>query len=193
MPHDAGSNAPDDAHLVNATLQGDLSSFGIMVERYWHLVNALALSRIDNPVDAEDVAQETFLKAYSQLGKLRDPARFAGWISKIAGQQCINHIRKNARRPVVTDAAAEDAGTPAAAFACRGNPGLTEDQASFVRETVAGLPLKFRKVIIMRFVAGLSAAQIAKQLGKRHGTVRVWLHRAYRILRKDLAALLEEV
>jgi DNA-directed RNA polymerase specialized sigma24 family protein len=45
----------------------------------------------------------------------------------------------------------------------------------------------------MRFVAGLSAAQIAEQLGKRHGTVRVWLHRGYQILRKDLVSLLEEV
>jgi len=45
----------------------------------------------------------------------------------------------------------------------------------------------------MRFVGGLSAVQIAKQLGKRPGTVRVWLHRAYKILRKDLSGILEEV
>jgi RNA polymerase sigma-70 factor (ECF subfamily) len=76
---------------------------------------------------------------------------------------------------------------------CSSNPGLNDEQVHFVRKTVSRLPEKFRKVIIMRFVAGFSAAQIAEQLGKRHGTVRVWLHRAYQILRKDLVSLLEEV
>jgi len=71
--------------------------------------------------------------------------------------------------------------------------GLTDEQVHFVRQTVSRLPDKFRKVIIMRFMAGLSAVQIAEKLGKRHGTIRVWLHRAYQILRKDLVSILEEV
>ena len=73
------------------------------------------------------------------------------------------------------------------------NPGLSESQIHFVRQAVSELPPKSQRLIIMRFVAGLSAVQIAEQLGKRPGTVRVWLHRAYKILRKDLAPLLEEV
>ena len=73
------------------------------------------------------------------------------------------------------------------------NPGLTQNQIHFVRQTVRGLPEKFRTMIVMRFVADLSTVQIAEQLGKRPGTVRVLLHRAYKLLRKDLAPLLEEV
>jgi DNA-directed RNA polymerase specialized sigma24 family protein len=73
------------------------------------------------------------------------------------------------------------------------NPGLSTGQAHFVRRTVSRLPEGLRKVVIMRFVGGLSASQIARQLGKRHGTVRVALHRAYKTLRKDLASLLEEI
>jgi RNA polymerase sigma factor (sigma-70 family) len=73
------------------------------------------------------------------------------------------------------------------------NPGLSAGQIRFVRQAVSELPAKSQRVIIMRFVAGLSAVQIAQQLGKRPGTVRVWLHRAYQSLRKDLAPLLEEV
>ncbi len=73
------------------------------------------------------------------------------------------------------------------------NPGLNERQLQFVRQAVGQLPGKLQKPIIMRFMAGLSAVQIAAQLGKRPGTVRVWLHRAYKILRRDLAPLLEEV
>ena len=73
------------------------------------------------------------------------------------------------------------------------NPGLTQNQIQFVRQTVRRLPEKFRTLIIMRFVAGLSTVNIAEQLGKRPGTIRVRLHRAYKLLRKDLAPLLEEV
>ncbi|MBC8216980.1 MAG: sigma-70 family RNA polymerase sigma factor, partial [Planctomycetes bacterium] len=73
------------------------------------------------------------------------------------------------------------------------NPGLTQSQVHFVRQTVGRLPEKFRTLIVMRFMAGLSTVQIAEQLGKRPGTVRVRLHRAYKILRRDLAPLLAEV
>jgi len=78
------------------------------------------------------------------------------------------------------------------ALAVNKNPGLSAEQAHFVRQTVGRLPEKFRKLIIMRFVGGLSAVEIAKQLGKRHGTVRVGLHRAYKLLRKELAPILQE-
>ncbi len=182
-----------DEKLVEATLQGDISSFGIIVERYWDMVIAFALSKIDNTTDAEDIAQESFLKAYSQLHKLRNPSRFAGWLSKIATQQCVNHIRKNAHKRIASSYTTHDVNASAQAVVYNSNPGLTDEQAYFVRQTISTLPEKFRKVIIMRFVVGLSTVQIAKQLGKRHGTVRVWLHRAYQILRKDLVSIFEEV
>ncbi|UCG58931.1 MAG: RNA polymerase sigma factor, partial [Phycisphaerales bacterium] len=104
-----------------------------------------------------------------------------------------NLLRKYARSKTVSSCEVDSLEAVAPAVAPNGNPGLTNEQTNFVRQTVSRLPEKFQKVIIMRFVAGLSAVQIAKRLGKRHGTVRVWLHRAYTILRKDLAPLLEEV
>ena len=73
------------------------------------------------------------------------------------------------------------------------NPGLTAEQIHFIRQTIGKLPEKFKRPVIMRFVSGLSAVEIARQLGKRPGTVRVWLHRAYCLLRQELEPLLEEV
>ncbi len=64
MPPQSG---PDDEQLVLATLRGDVPSFGLLVERYWRMVSALALSRVRDSAQAEDIAQESFLKAYSQL------------------------------------------------------------------------------------------------------------------------------
>lgn len=193
MPNGHNTTSLSDEQLIKDIQRGDIASFGIILERYWNMVMAFALSRIDNTADAEDIAQESFLKAYSQLHKLRHPYRFAGWLSKIATQQCVNHIRKNVRKRNACIHSDYDADLSAQVVMYKSNPGLTEEQVHFVRKTVSRLPEKFRKVIIMRFVAGLSAVQIAEKLGKRHGTIRVWLHRAYQILRKDLVLLLEEV
>jgi RNA polymerase sigma-70 factor (ECF subfamily) len=190
--HHQATNSSDE-QLIRATSGGDLAAFGSLVERYWSMVFALALSRINDPAEAEDVAQESFLKAYSQLRSLREPCRFAGWVSKIALQHCADTVRKNRRWRAVSGSRVIPVGDLEAMPACSSNPGLTDTQIQFVRQTVGELPAKFRKLIIMRFMGGLSAVQIAEQLGKRPGTVRVWLHRAYKMLRQDLAPLLEEV
>ncbi|MHC4462580.1 MAG: RNA polymerase sigma factor [Planctomycetota bacterium] len=183
----------DDEKLIRATLRGDISAFGTIVERYWNMVVGLAFSRIADAAEAEDIAQESFLKAYSQLGSLRKPSRFAGWLSKIALQECCNTVRSNSRCRTALGCKATGLEELNVKAAETGDTRLTESQIHLVRQTVRRLPEKFQKLIVMRFVAGLSAVQIAEQLGKRPGTVRVWLHRAYKILRKDLAPLLEEV
>lgn len=185
--------ATDDERLVLATLRGDIPSFGVLVERYWKMVFALAISRVRDAAEAEDIAQESFLKAHSQLHTLRDPSRFAGWLGRITLQQCTNAIRKSRRHRAAMDREAAESVDREAVCEYSSNPGLTEAQIRFVRETICNLPAKLQELIIMRFTTGLSAVQIARQLGKRPGTVRVWLHRAYKILRKDLAPLLEEV
>jgi len=193
MPESPITTTETDKQLVKSTLLGETSAFGAIVERYWNMVVALALSKVSDPAEAEDIAQESFLKAYSQLANLKDQSRLAGWLSKITMQQCSNSLR----RAIRSKRALGHRTTPIEALdeqpAMTANPGLTQNQVRFVRQTVRQLPEKFRTMIVMRFVADLSTVQIAEQLGKRPGTVRVWLHRAYKILRKDLAPLLEEV
>jgi len=193
MSNEGRQAESSDERLVRAALAGDLAAFGTLVERYWNMAFALALSRTSDPQGAEDIAQESFLKAYSQLHSLRDPSRFAGWVGRIAVQQCTDAARKHRRRRAALGARARPAGERDATPVYSSNPGLTETQMQFVRKTVGRLPEKFRNLVIMRFMGGLSAVQIAQQLGQRPGTVRVRLHRAYKILRKDLAPLLEEV
>jgi len=193
MPENETLNKRSDEQLVKAALRGDTPSYGLIVERYWKMAVALALSKINDAIEAEDIAQEGFIKAYSQLHKLRYPDRFAGWLSKIVTQLCINHVRKYAKGRSVVSLDTKVFETLDSGLAFSSNPGLDENQISFVRRTVAKLPDKFKKVVIMRFVAGFTSAEIAKKLGKRHGTVRVWLHRSYEILRKELAPIFEEV
>jgi RNA polymerase sigma factor (sigma-70 family) len=74
-----------------------------------------------------------------------------------------------------------------------GNPGLTDEHRLFVRNAVGRLKEKYQTVVVMRFVGGLNASEIALQLNQKPGTVRVWLHRAYAMLRESLAPLVQEV
>jgi len=182
-----------DEQLVRAVLRGETPVFGVIVERYWNMIVALALTRMGDPTEAEDIAQESFMKAYSQLHTLKNPSRFAGWLTKIALQQCSDALRKQVRRKNTFERQKLISTRLDSITAYSSNPGLTEEQIHFVRETVGKLPEKFQNLILMRFMGGLTATQIAKQLNKRPGTIRVSLHRAYKLLRQDLAPLLEEV
>lgn len=183
----------DDETLIREVLGGDIAAFGAIIERYWNMVVALAMSRVADAAEAEDIAQDSFLKAYSHLHSLRDRSRFAGWLAKIALQECSNTIRRDIRRRAALGGRVTDSEVLDAIPAHSSNPGLSGSQIQLIRRMLRQMPAKLRKIIVMRFVAGLSCVQIAEQLGKRPGTVRVWLHRAYNILRKDLAPVLEEI
>lgn len=193
MAAELKQNLAEDYQLVRAALDGETSAFGTIVERYWNMVIALALSKVSDAAEAEDIAQESFLKAYSQLANLRNPVCLAGWLSKITIQQCSNSLRMTVRSRRALGYRTTPIETLNEQSAMTANPGLTQSQIQFVRQAVRLLPEKFRTIIIMRFVAGLSTVKIAERLGKRPGTVRVRLHRAYKLLRKDLAPILEEV
>lgn len=183
----------DDEMLIREVLSGEIVAFGIIVERYWNMVVALAMSRVADPTEAEDIAQDSFLKAYSHLHSLKDRSRFAGWLAKIAMQECSNTVRRDIRSRAALGGRVTDSEVLDAIPARWSNPGLSGSQIQFIRRMLRQMPAKLRKIIVMRFVAGLSCVQIAEQLGKRPGTVRVWLHRAYNILRKELAPVLEEI
>lgn len=192
MSNPADSNRPDDRTLVVGAIGGNKECFGILVNRYWNTAVALAISRLADASQAEDVAQESFMRAYAHLPTIRDPSRFAGWLSRIVIQQSVDYARAAGRQAQSATLAVLESG---AAVRCRPeeHPGLSAEQSRLVCDAIRCLPEKFRTVIVLRFISGLSTEQIACQLGKRHSTVRVWLHRAYRKLREELAPLAEEV
>jgi RNA polymerase sigma-70 factor (ECF subfamily) len=188
---DSAKTATVDHELIRASLAGDSARFGVLVERYWSTAVALALAKTGDPVQAEDIAQESFVKAYLHLHTLRDPGRFAGWLSKIVSQEVANCLRARSRSRRL-ELPGADSAESAAYIPAAGNPGLTEEQRGVVRNAVSQLPTKLQEVVVLRFVTGLSSVEIARQLGKKPGTVRVWLHRAYEMLRRVLSPLLEE-
>jgi RNA polymerase sigma factor (sigma-70 family) len=129
-----------DEQLISATLGGDMTAFGTIVERYWNMVVGLAMSKIAEPAEAEDIAQESFLKAYSQLHSLRQPSRFAGWLSRIAMQQCSNTIRRRIRCTSALGCKATGIDDVDAEAAEPGNDRLTACQRYFIREYARTFP-----------------------------------------------------
>lgn len=178
-----------DSQLVLMTLYGNKECFNCLVDRYWPMVIALCISRISNITEAEDIAQEGFIRAYQSLATLKNPSRFAGWLTHIIQSECVNYYRSSKRKCTLSLSAVDHTEVPA----LTNNPGLSDSQVKIIRDKISKLPEKYQSVIIMRFMAGLSTREISRQLNKRYGTISVWFHRAYNILRHELAPLFEEV
>jgi len=87
-----------DAELIKRTLDGDESAFGFLVDKYKGAVHALAYRKIGDFHIAEDIMQDTFLKAYQKLRTLKAPKHFPGWLYVIAARCCIAWHRKNRLR-----------------------------------------------------------------------------------------------
>jgi len=171
------------------TLQGNKDSFNCLVDRYRPMAMALSLSRISNVPEAEDITQEGFIQAYQHLPTLKDPGRFAGWLTRIIREKCVDHYRRLKRNRTVSLSVVDYEQVPA----FTSNPGLTASQIKMIRDKISKLPEKYQRVIIMRFMAGLSTQEISRQLNRRYGTVSIWFHRAYNILRQELTPLFVEV
>ena len=179
-----------DEQVIGQILAGQTQAYGYLVQRYWKLALAIAYSRCQDSTVAEDIAQNSFIKAYVNLSTLRNRTQFVGWLTKIIHQQCITHHRRQ-KNTVLIDAKNID--HIRATFAVSSNPGLTVEQVNCVHHAIRKLPVDLQNIVIMRFVGGLSLRQIAEQIGKKYGTVRVQLHRAYKTLKEELAPLLQEV
>ena len=102
-----------DSELVQLTHAGDTASFGELVRRYQGLIYGLAYHRIGNFADAQDIAQEAFVKAFRRLDQLDQPERFAAWLKTIAANECRMWLRA---RP--DDIPLDDAQTFAQKAAC---------------------------------------------------------------------------
>ena len=81
--------AEKDKSLVERALTGDSQAFGDLVERYERLVHGVILETVRRPDEVEDLVQEVFCRVYEQLASLRDPARFAGWVSRLAANASV--------------------------------------------------------------------------------------------------------
>lgn len=190
--------ADEDRRLVDRARTGDVRAFEALVRRYERWVFTLALRMVGDRADAEDLAQEIFLKAYRGLPGFRGGSRFSTWLYAIASHHCLNHLasrefrtRRAARGGTPTgaheepptsrlDRVADEAPGPDAVLERRDLRRMIEDALTRVTE-------EHRIVLILRDIQGLSYEEIAESLGLELGTVRSRLHRARMDLKARLA------
>ena len=169
----ADSAADDVAALVRAAQAGRRDAFATLYERFAGYVYAILVVRIA-PQDASDLVQDVFVRALERLHSLRDPRAFAGWIAAIAR----NSATDLRRRPPMTD---ELPDVPAAVI----DPHVRLD-AKRALNAIRRLPDAYRETLALRFVQGLTGPEIAKITGLTPESVRVNLHRGFKLLRAEL-------
>jgi RNA polymerase sigma-70 factor, ECF subfamily len=179
-----------DSDLISRAAGGDLVAFQTLVERHRSMVYRVAYQFAGNHYDAEDIAQEVFIKVYRSLDRFRQDAQLTSWLYRIVMNACIDHRRRHlptAAAPFGEGAEQRLLNTPEEAP----DP---EDRA-YGRELgqvleceISRLPDGQRIVFIMRHHQGLKLAEIADALGLAEGTVKRQLHAAVHRMRGALTA-----
>ena len=185
-----------DRQLVERAQAGDKRAFELLVEKYWRRLTRLLARMVRDPDEVEDIAQETFIKAYRALPQFRGDAAFYTWLYRIGVNTAKNYLvaRGKAMPTVSAQAlpdedegveerlAAQDISTPESEL-------LSKQVAMAVNEAVEALPEELRTAITLREIEGLSYEEIANLMGCPIGTVRSRIFRA----REAIAAKLRPI
>jgi len=166
-----------DQEYVESSRNGCPEHFRLLVERYQKPVFAHLAARIGDPLEAEEAAQESFVRAFLSLKTLRKPESFYAWLIGIAGRVAKEQFRSAARREREREAAE---------VMLTGAEGDAQEYP--LEEALAALPETYRQVIVLRYYQGLSCQDVAVRLSLPLGTVTKTLSRAYALLRQELAA-----
>ncbi|MFH1688862.1 MAG: sigma-70 family RNA polymerase sigma factor [Candidatus Eisenbacteria bacterium] len=193
----AGSNrtrehTPSDGELVARVLAGDEASYGTLVTRYRDYVYTIAVRIVGNDEDAEDVAQEAFVRAYRALPRFRGDSKFSSWLYRIATNRALTHLKRRRRRGFAVDI--ESGSHVEADVVDDGrsqemSPELTVRDGEFrraVRAAVLELPEQYRVVVTLFYLEERSYKEVAATLGIPMGTLKTHLHRARALLRDIL-------
>jgi RNA polymerase sigma-70 factor (ECF subfamily) len=171
------------AQLVTRAQAGDRSAYGLLVERFQPTVYALALGRLRNPSEAQELTQEVFVHSMLRLGQLREPAAFAGWLRQITVRMALNRLTRrgplhSAEDEVLENARAAD-NTPLDQMV------RAEQRAGLMKGLERLKPLD-REALVAFYIRGQSLKQMSRDFETPVGTIKRRLHVARQRLRKEL-------
>lgn len=171
---------------IEAARKGDRNAFGHLVEAYQGPVYNLTYRMLGNPDEAEDAAQETFLRAYRKLDSYDPTRKFSTWLLSIASHYCIDRLRR--RR--LTWLSLEDEGVPAETMTSH-QPGperraLQSEHEAQIQTLLDTLSADYRTVVVLHYWHDLSYEEIAQTTGSTVSAVKSRLFRARRMLAQKL-------
>lgn len=191
-----GGERSVDQALVERVQKGDKRAFDLLVQKYQLRISKLIARFVRNPDDVQDVAQETFIKAYRALGKFRGESAFYTWLYRIAINTAKNHLvamgRKNPAYSVdVQEIEKYDASDWLKEYATPERQLLAGEIQATVNKAMSELPSDLREAITLREIEGLSYEDIALVMDCPIGTVRSRIFRAREAIDGKLEPLLD--
>jgi RNA polymerase sigma-70 factor, ECF subfamily len=189
----------DEAQMIASILAGDTQLYHQLIRPYERSVYMMALSYMKNEADAEDVAQEAFLKAFHYLATFRAEAKFSTWLIGIALNEARTRLRREGALHMesIDDTPFEDGhASPAILRDWREVPSEAlerKEVRQMLQEAITNLPAIYREVFVLRDVEELNNIETAAALSITVGNVKVRLHRARLMLQKQLAPLLRNM
>ena len=178
----------DDVQLIQRVLEGDDTAFSTLVKKYQRSVHALAWRKIGDFHIAEDITQDTFLKAYQKLSTLKEPQSFASWLYVITANQCKAWLRKKQAwvQSLENTSSAQVEKATYSGYIIEENERVTEEtQREVVKKLLAKLQESDRTVITLHYLGGMTYEEISNFLGVSEATIRNRLYRARRRLKKE--------
>jgi RNA polymerase sigma factor (sigma-70 family) len=171
----------DDVALVKALRSGDQQAPRLFVERYQGVVFGLCYRMLNHRQDAEDVVQETFIRALRALGGFDSGRPICPWLLEIAANRCRTALGRRARKPMLALAdPGEELTDP------RGGMADPDDLAGELERALARLRPEYRLVFVLFHSQHLAYDEIAQVVNRPGGTVKAWLHRARAQLAEEL-------
>lgn len=185
-----------DVDLVRRVQRGDSAAFDLLVRKYQHRIVALVGRYVSDWSECQDIAQDTFLRAYRALGHFRGDAQFYTWLHRIAVNTAKNHLVAHRRRPPTDDIDVEDAAQFESGMRLRDTDTperelMRQQMEQTVMRAVEGLPEELRQAITLREVEGLSYEEIAQRMDCPIGTVRSRIFRAREAIDIQLRPLMD--
>lgn len=185
----------DEAELIDALARGDRAAFRELVEKYKKKIYYLSLDMVGNPVDAEDVSQEVFLKVFRSFGTFKKDAKISSWLYRITYNACIDHLRKKELTPEPVGDEALDA-RPRSAVVFSSSSGThdplrsaeSEQLQARIARALDSVSPQEKAVFLLRHYDQLMLKEIAETLHLSVGSVKSYLFRAVRKLQKELGA-----
>jgi len=179
------SQKPDE-DLINKVIKGENNAYAILVDRYKHMVYTLALKIVKNREDAEEVAQDSFIKAYNALNDFKGESKFSTWLYKIAYYRSLDYLKKN-KRQVETTAIDISEEYNIASMDDALDRMEVKERAEIIKHAIEKLPADDAVLITLYYFETLSMNEISEVMEIPANTIKVRLFRG----RKRLAKILE--
>lgn len=182
-------NMPTEAELVRSAAKGDIEAFTDLISKYSNAAHAAAFHVVADYYDAQDIAQEAFVRAWMNLARLKDGEKFGSWLNAIVRRAAVDWLRKRGTKQTafyvdLTEVRAEQSVEETVLF---------NERKQTVYSALARLSDPQRNVVLMYFIGGLNTREIGDFLGISNSTVESRLRRAKLKLKEEMLGMVEEV